>query len=52
MMGWHYFKDIYTDEFLRVGRFSWVLALFKDKSKYFSHLTLFKKLSKQFFKHS
>ena len=20
MVGWHYFKDIYTDEFLRVGR--------------------------------
>ena len=42
-------KDIYTDEFLRVGRFSRILALISNKSKYFSHRHLFKKLSKAIF---
>ena len=44
-------KDIYTDEFLRVGRFSWILAQISktNKKKYFSHRHLFKKLSKAIF---
>ena len=42
-------KDIYTDEFLRVGRFSRILAPFKTNQKYFSHRHLFKKLSKAIF---
>ena len=44
-------KDIYTDEFFRVGRFSRILALISNKSKSF-HTDTFQKLSKQFFKHS
>ena len=41
-------KDIYTDEFLRVGRFSRILALISNKSKYFSHLTLSKAFKTNF----
>ena len=34
MVGWHYFRDIYTDEFLRVGReLIDTCSNFKTKSK-------------------
>ena len=42
-------KDIYTDEFLRVGRCSRILALFKTKIQRLFTPTLFQKLSKQIF---
>ena len=45
-------KDIYTDEFLRVGRFSRVLALISNKPKYFSHQHTFKNFQNKLFKHS
>ena len=40
-------KDIYTDEFLRVGRFSRILALISNKNSF--HTNTFQKLSKQIF---
>ena len=49
MVGWHYLKDIYTDEFLRVGRFSRILALTsKNKTKLFSHRHIFKSFQSNF----
>ena len=46
MVGWHYFKDIYADEFLRVGRFSRRLALTSNKSKHTFHTNTFSKAFK------
>ena len=40
------FKDIYTDEFLRVGRFSRILALISNKSKRTFHTDTFSKAFK------
>ena len=46
-------KDIYTDEFLRVGRFSRILALIsKTNKKDFSHKHTFKSFQSKLFKHS
>ena len=45
----HWLKDSYTDEFLRVGRFSRILALTsKTKPKYFSHHTFSKAFKANF----
>ena len=53
MVGWHYLKDIYTNEFLRVGRFSRVLALISNKTKTLFTPTHFQKSFKtKLFKHS
>ena len=44
MVGWHYFKDIYTDEFLRVGReLMDTCSNFKTNQKILFTPTLFKK---------
>ena len=50
MVGWHYFKDIYTDEFLRGGReLVDTCYNFKTNQKILFTPTLFKKLSKAIF---
>ena len=41
-------KDIYTDEFLRVGRFSRILALISNKSKHLFTNTLSKTFKTNF----
>ena len=46
MVGWHYLKDIYTDEFLRVGRFSRILALILKTKQNSFHTDTFQKAFK------